>query len=159
MRTQGETQKQGKRQEADAGGQHGGQGGTSKGILGNRIALSSPSFHYKVLGTPCTSQRLCGVNLWGRVESTRYFNVSLEKSEAPPATDRLPQTWKGSKELIQPFTSNPLTVSPARWLASVWTRSDREITLNFPAVLTLGSVSSYWQYVCLKWPSSGHGLH
>lgn len=88
-----------------------------------------------------------------------YFNVSLEKSEAPPATNGLPQTWKGSKELIQPFTSNPLTVSPARWLASVWTWSDREITLAGAAVLTLGSVSSYWEYVCLKRPSSDHGLH
>lgn len=53
--------------------------------------------------------------LWSKSarKSWVYFNMNLEKQKVPPlptcpATAGLPQNWKGSKEVIQPFTSNPL---------------------------------------------------
>lgn len=93
--------------------------------------------------------------LWSKSvrKSWVYFNVSLEKSEAPPATDGLPQNWKGFKNL-----SSLSPVIPSLFLQiDGWLLFEHKVTGKSPS---LGSSSNAGKcFLVLRMSSwNRHGL-
>ena len=126
MRTWGEKQRWRNRQEAQHWGQQGRPGRDIGGELGHRAAAASSSFCCEILSTIYISQVPCGANC---EEKLSLLLSLLGKTEAAPCC-----SWTSSElEVIQRgsrlSTGILSPTSPDRHLASIWTQSDREITL------------------------------